>query len=469
MNRLRPLLLLLFTAPLFSFSQPRYCGIQWDDTYRVSLDSALSVRPLLSLDGDTVNILWFGLDTLGTLANAGIQYSHSFDGGQSFSPETTLVPQANALLPGLMSSVGSFVYVVFAASIDTFYGTALLRSSDAGLSWGSPVFLRSNALPSAVTAGDSRVYIQFQDAGNGPSGLLASTDHGVTWVVSPAGAPRLDVMVLTRSRIHGLNVQTSGTSREVGYFYSPDGGSTWIGPDIISQEDTTFSTLPSLAANERGDLVAIWNDAGSIVGRISRSEGASWSPQAVISAGRKAVFSSAAAANEFVAAIWDNDFGGYGGIGLKESSNEGLAYCPEERPTQGTAVGEPAAAIFNNLLHAVWSEAVGADKEILYRRGALTENPEFAPGPPKLFVLKQNFPNPFNDATEISYDLPKESHVTLVLYNVLGQEVIRLVDGVQPAQRYSVVFEAGAYPTGVYFYRLKTDFSAETRKFIIAR
>ena len=138
-------------------------------------------------------------------------------------------------------------------------------------------------------------------------------------------------------------------------------------------------------------------------------------------------------------------------------------------PTQGTAVGEPSAGIFNNLLHAVWSEEVGGDKEILYRRGVLTENPDFAPGPPKLYTLKQNFPNPFNDATQIAYDIARESHVTLVLYNVLGQEVGRLVDGVQLPGRYSVVFEAGDYPTGVYFYRLKTEFFAVTRKFIIAR
>ena len=205
------------------------------------------------------------------------------------------------------------------------------------------------------------------------------------------------------------------------------------------------------------------------MGRISRSEGSSWSPQTVISRGKNAVFSAVAAANEFVAAIWDNDFGGYGGISLKESSNEGLEYCPENSPTQGTAVGEPSVGIFNNLLHAVWSEEVGGDWEILYRRGILTENPDFAPGPPKLFALKQNFPNPFNDATHIAYDIAQESHVTLVLYNVLGQEVIRLVDGVQSPGRYSLVFEAGDYPTGVYFSRLKTGFFTETRKIIIAR
>jgi len=466
----RPSILLFFISTSFALSQPQFCGIQWGDTYRVSLDSALSIRPVLSVDGDTVNILWFGLDTLGTLTNSGIQFSHSFDGGDSFSPETTLIPHTNALLPGLMSSVGSFVYVAFAASIDTFYGTALLRSTDAGLSWGTPVFLRPNALPYAVTAADSRVYIQFQDIRSGPSGLLESSDHGATWAaVTPPRAPRLDVLALTRTRIHGLNVQGSGSSREIGYFSSPDGGNTWFGPDILSQEDTTFSTLPGLATNERGDLVAIWNDRGSIVGRISRSDGSSWSPQTVISGGKNAVFSAVAAANEFVAAIWDNDFGGYGGINLIESSNEGLAYCPENSPTQATAVGEPSVGIFNNLLHAVWSEDVGADKEILYRRGVLTENPDFAPGPPKLYALKQNFPNPFNDATQIAYDIAQESHVTLVLYNVLGQEVSRLVDGVQSPGRYSLLFEAGAYPTGVYCYRLKTEFFTETRKFIIAR
>ncbi|TLY30336.1 MAG: hypothetical protein E6K56_07005 [Ignavibacteria bacterium] len=203
-------ILLLFISASPALSQAQFCGIQWGDPYRVSLDSALSIRPLLSVDGDTVNILWFGLDTLGTLTNSGIQFSHSFDGGDSFSPETTLVPHANALLPGFMSSVGPFVYVVFAASIDTFYGTALVRSTDAGLSWAPPVFLRSNALPYAVITAEALVYVHFRESGNGVSGLMVSSDHGVSWSVRSTNTPRLDVMAMTRTRIHGLNVQASG-------------------------------------------------------------------------------------------------------------------------------------------------------------------------------------------------------------------------------------------------------------------
>ena len=79
-----------------------------------------------------------------------------------------------------------------------------------------------------------------------------------------------------------------------------------------------------------------------------------------------------------------------------------------------------------------------------------------APPPevPKVFSLEQNYPNPFNPSTTISYDLPKSSRVKLVIYDVLGRVVATLVDGVQTANRYRVVWNATNVSTGVYFYRL---------------
>ncbi len=74
---------------------------------------------------------------------------------------------------------------------------------------------------------------------------------------------------------------------------------------------------------------------------------------------------------------------------------------------------------------------------------------------PTTFSLSQNFPNPFNPATVIQYQLPVRSKVTLRIFNVLGQEVATLVNKEQPGGYESVEWNAGNLSSGVYFYRLE--------------
>ena len=80
---------------------------------------------------------------------------------------------------------------------------------------------------------------------------------------------------------------------------------------------------------------------------------------------------------------------------------------------------------------------------------------------PATFSLAQNYPNPFNPATTINFTLPVETHVRLVVYNSIGQEVAQLVDEVRSAGVYQASWDAGALPSGVYFCRLTAgNFSA---------
>ncbi|GEM_PF-959347 len=87
----------------------------------------------------------------------------------------------------------------------------------------------------------------------------------------------------------------------------------------------------------------------------------------------------------------------------------------------------------------------------------------------KDFSLDQNYPNPFNPSTVISYRLPFNSSVTLKVYDVLGREVETLVSDHQNAGSYSVTFNVGNLPSGIYFYRLKTGTYSETKKLVLLR
>ena len=85
------------------------------------------------------------------------------------------------------------------------------------------------------------------------------------------------------------------------------------------------------------------------------------------------------------------------------------------------------------------------------------------------FKLNQNYPNPFNPSTQIKYSIPVETHVELKVYNVLGNEVATLVNEEEPAGEYTVKFSASSLSSGVYIYRLQTDYSTITRKMTLIR
>jgi len=88
---------------------------------------------------------------------------------------------------------------------------------------------------------------------------------------------------------------------------------------------------------------------------------------------------------------------------------------------------------------------------------------------PTEFQLMQNYPNPFNPSTTITYGLTENSYVTLKIYDVLGQEVMRLRDGYEEAGFKTLDVDASNLPTGIYFYRLEAGKNVETKKMIIAK
>jgi hypothetical protein len=88
---------------------------------------------------------------------------------------------------------------------------------------------------------------------------------------------------------------------------------------------------------------------------------------------------------------------------------------------------------------------------------------------PSTFTLSQNYPNPFNPVTNITYSLPATTHVTLKIFNILGQNVATLVDARQDAGQHTVSWAADHYSSGVYLYRLVTSEATETKKMLLLK
>jgi plastocyanin len=88
---------------------------------------------------------------------------------------------------------------------------------------------------------------------------------------------------------------------------------------------------------------------------------------------------------------------------------------------------------------------------------------------PTQFDLAQNYPNPFNPATTISFSLPKAEHVSLKVYNALGQEVSTIVNGVKEAGFHTVNFNAVNLNSGIYFYKIETTGFTDVKKMTLIK
>lgn len=132
--------------------------------------------------------------------------------------------------------------------------------------------------------------------------------------------------------------------------------------------------------------------------------------------------------------------------------------------------GTESALVLGQWTGSGWASAQGAADTNLHRlNGTVTSFSDFTggelkgvtgvtapPSVPAVFALRQNYPNPFNPSTVIAYDLPAASTVSLAVYDILGKEVAVLVNGEQPAGRYSVSLSSARYgmASGLYFYRI---------------
>jgi len=90
-----------------------------------------------------------------------------------------------------------------------------------------------------------------------------------------------------------------------------------------------------------------------------------------------------------------------------------------------------------------------------------------SPGQPRTFALSQNFPNPFNPTTTVSYELPAFSDVRLVVFDLLGREAATLVNERMPPGIHTVRFDVSGLASCVYFYPIQAGAFVQTRKLLL--
>lgn len=151
---------------------------------------------------------------------------------------------------------------------------------------------------------------------------------------------------------------------------------------------------------------------------------------------------------------------------VKEVTSTNISYTVENNEVH---IDWKSTAANNVEFEVKASNKFGSEQVIIsYKRAVITsldDNNELV----NTIELAQNYPNPFNPTTAIAFNLPQATQVNLSVYNMAGQKVATLVNGVQAAGQNTVQFNASNLPSGVYVYRLVTAGNVLTKKMTLVK
>lgn len=456
--------------------------LQWNEIVRISFDSASSVIPQVIAVGDTVHIMWYGNSgTSFSHSGFGVNHTRSIDGGKTFSQQKNIIPfDSVGQYPHLIGS-HNYLYIVYFARVDSpdYWNTAIIRSTDAGVSWGTRQVIKDYT-PWCAAAQDSHIYIYGGAVYDNKyfNTLLYSSNYGHTWDtawISLFKGPNVARFAFTKNAMHLIRSIGVNSNREIYYNFSTDQGKTWTKEIIISSNDSIESQNPRIATSDSTVFVT-WNDgkyggffSGTILLRISTDEGHTWKDEEIISQKKTAIFSDISAMGSNCAVVWNSDENSYGSFNIRTSIDGGITFSQAlNLANENQFPDDPSVFIDNKNIHVSWWNHF--DSEVYYRRTSInTLSLHSKPIIKNDFFLRQNFPNPFNPNTNIEYFIPKSAHVTLKVYDILGKEIVTLVDAYQDANNYSILFEAINHSSGLYLYKLIANNYYQVKKMMLVK
>jgi len=390
-----------------------------------------------------------------------------------FNPAMFVSRDAGEHWDSLWTNPGDWIIAIVANPADSMKILAgegakgLWRSTNGGTTWGK-------ALDSVGCAGESividraspnRIYLgsdMYAKITHG--GFYSSTDYGATWRPSPGAVGRNYCSVALRQ--DSSNIIYGGMN---GGFLnkSTDYGMTWRQVDSSGSDET-----PIVVIDPKNPLIAYavhyyYGPGNSNKGGVSKTTngGESWFLSGLN--GVKMWSLDVDPDNTSILLAGELDSLGR----MFESTDAGQTWSDFsngltpmlESGSWATKVASVSAAL---ALTALWGTPDGGVYKLENVTGALRQDDGVIP---QRMALEQNFPNPFNPSTTIRYDLSDRGHVTVSVFNVLGQEVAKLVNEVQEPGHHEVRFDGSGYASGVYYYRLNAGEYLATKKLLLLR
>jgi hypothetical protein len=317
-------------------------------------------------------------------------------------------------------------------------GDGLFLSTNNGTSWTTADSGLTSLYVSALAVSDTNIFAGTAD------GVFLSTNNGTSWTAVDAGLTDPDGILPVSSLAVSPN-EAGGTNlyagtEDGGVFLSTNNGASWTAVNSgLGFTSGSVADVCALTVSGTNVFAGVWSVGYSPGGVfVSTNNGTNWT---AVNTGL--TISSVHA----LAVSGRNLFAGTSGGGVFLSTNSGTSWNPLNRSYLTFDV--LCFALSDSILFAgtdgggiawVWPvvTAIGPPRQNL----------------PTSFKLEQNFPNPFNPTTTITYRLPAISHVTLKIYDILGREVAILVNAVQSEGEHTTKFDGSKFASGVYLYRL---------------
>ena len=248
---------------------------------------------------------------------------------------------------------------------------------------------------------------------------------------------------------------------------STDNGQTWSAHSTGMGKDTLVQCLAAVPNGSGGTtLIAGTNiENGNADGGIltSTNDGASWTMSD--SGFTKDPYTGN---NNWtitaLAVSGTNVFAATNGGGLYVSSDQGKLWKKMNSTLNDSTFA--SLLIYHDTIYV--AGLYGVYRAAVAQVTGVAEEPQ--PDVPKVFSLEQNYPNPFNPSTVIQFSVPSDGRATLKVYNVLGEEVKTLFDGMARAGiSHQAVFDASHLASGIYFSRLEFEGRIEVKKMVLMK
>jgi hypothetical protein len=272
--------------------------------------------------------------------------------------------------------------------------------------------------------------------------VMLSTDNGTSWTAVNNG--------LTGAHVNALCVD--GTNLLAGTYggvcRSTNNGISWTAAELANTDVQSFAVSGT-------NLFAGTYNAGVF---LSTNNGSNW---AAVNIGLTNQYGRISVVHAFAVSGTNLLAGTDDGVFL--STNNGMKWRQVNAALTDTIVYSLVVSgtnLFAGTSSGVWRRPLS---EMTTALGDVTSVL------PNDFLLHQNFPNPFNPSTTIRYGLPNRVHVTLSVFNALGQQVAVLQNGEQEAGYHQVQFDGTDLSSGVYFYRLKTGDLTQTKRLMLLK